>query len=93
MPRKLYIVAYDVRHPTRLAAALRVVKGFASGGQKSAYECWLDEADQNELRAGLGQVLDLRVDSVALIPLALRTPMTALGAALLPSDPDYFYVG
>lgn len=93
MPRKLYIVAYDVRHATRLAAALRVVKGFASGGQKSAYECWLDESDRRQLKSRLSGVLDLSVDSVALIPLAQRTPMTALGAAVLPDDPDYFYVG
>lgn len=93
MPRKLYIVAYDVRHPTRLAAALRVVKGFARGGQKSAYECWLDATDREELETRIGQVLDLNIDSIALIPLALRTPMTALGAAVLPDDPDYFYIG
>lgn len=46
MARKLYIVAYDVRKPSRLSKALRVVRSFASGGQKSAYECWLDAADR-----------------------------------------------
>jgi CRISPR-associated protein Cas2 len=93
MPRKLYIVAYDVREPHRLAAALRVVRGFASGGQKSAYECWLNDNDRSELQDRLSEVLDMDCDSVALIPLALRVPMTALGAAVLPEDPDYFYIG
>lgn len=93
MPRKLYIVAYDVREPHRLIKALRVVRGFASGGQKSAYECWLDEADRKQLKSRLAGVLNLDCDSVALIPLQLRVPMSALGAAVLPDDPDYFYIG
>lgn len=93
MPRILYLVAYDVRDPGRLAAALRVVRGFASGGQKSAYECWLDDADHQELEIRLTDVLDLAADRVALMPLSLRVPMTALGAGVLPDDPAYFYLG
>lgn len=93
MPRKLFIVAYDVRHPKRLAAALRVVKGFASGGQKSAYECWLTDGERVELHSALAGVLDLNVDSVAFFPLELRRPVSTLGAAVEPADPDYFYIG
>jgi len=93
MARKLYIVAYDVRQSSRLAKALRVVKGFASGGQKSAYECWLTEAERKELHSELGRVLDLDVDSVAFFPLELRRPVSALGAAVEPADPAYFYIG
>lgn len=93
MARKLYIVAYDVRKPKRLAAALRVVKGFASGGQKSAYECWLDANERSELHEDLSRVLDLEVDSVAFFPLQLRRPVSTLGAAVAPADPDYFYIG
>lgn len=93
MHRNLYLVAYDVRHPTRLASALRVVKGFASGGQKSAYECWLDQNDRAALLDEISEVLNLHEDSVALIPLAPQTRMTALGTAVLPDDPDYFYIG
>lgn len=93
MPRKLYIVAYDIRQPKRLTAALRIVKEFASGGQKSAYECWLDEADRRELKTRLSEVLDSDQDSLALIPLSMRLPMTGLGAAVLPDDPDYFHIG
>jgi len=93
MARKLYIVAYDDRQPSRLSKALKVVRGFASGGQKSAYECWLDADDRAELENRLATVLDLGEDSVALVPLAARAPMTALGAAVLPEDPAYYYFG
>ncbi len=44
MARTLYLVAYDVRRPSRLRKALRVLKDYASGGQKSAFECYLSAA-------------------------------------------------
>lgn len=93
MQRRLYVVAYDVRHPKRLAAALRVVKGFASGGQKSAYECWLTEHERKALQEGLDRVVDFDRDSVAFFPLELRHPMSALGTAVVPADPDFYYFG
>lgn len=92
MRRKLYLVAYDVRHPRRLAAAVRVVRGFASGGQKSAYECWLTDAEHVELMSALEDVLDLAQDAVASIPLDPRAPVTVFGKAVPPADPEFFYV-
>ncbi|HEX7380896.1 MAG TPA: CRISPR-associated endonuclease Cas2 [Nevskiaceae bacterium] len=92
MPRKLFLVAYDVREPTRLAKALKIVRGFACGGQKSAYECWLDDADHGELSDRLESALDAREDSIAFVPLSLRQPVTALGVAEPPRDPDYYYI-
>jgi len=93
MPRKLYVIAYDVRSPKRLAATLRVVRGFSSGGQKSAYECWLSDAEQVELGLLLARVIDRRVDSIAFLPLETRQPVTALGVAVEPADPAFFYFG
>jgi len=37
--RQLYLAAYDVSCPRRLRKALYVLRGFASGGQKSVFEC------------------------------------------------------
>lgn len=93
MHRKLYIVAYDVRQPYRLSQAVRIVRGFACGGQKSAYECWLHDTERAELEGLLAEALDLTVDSVALIPLSRRVAVTTLGAAVEPADPAYFYIG
>lgn len=93
MNRQLYVVAYDVREPSRLAAALRVVKNFASGGQKSAYECWLSINERAALQNSLSNVLDLDDDSIAFVPLELRVPVSTLGAAIKPVDPTYFYIG
>ena len=40
MSRKLYLVAYDVREPSRLRRALHILKDYAYAGQKSVFECW-----------------------------------------------------
>ena len=40
--RALYIATYDVADPTRLRKVHHVVKRFATGGQKSVFECFLN---------------------------------------------------
>jgi len=93
MRRSLFVAAYDVRAPRRLAKALRIIKGYASGGQKSAYECWLSAVERRALLDEMADVLDMTVDSFALIPLEVRTPVATLGVAVKPTDPDFFYFG
>ncbi|BAU58767.1 hypothetical protein HH1059_20600 [Halorhodospira halochloris] len=93
MARKLFLAAYDVRCPQRLTKSVRVIKGYASGGQKSAYECWLTQAEQEELHLQMANVIDPRVDQFALLPLEPRKPLVTLGAAEEPADPDFFYFG
>ena len=51
--RDLCIAAYDVADPKRLRAVLKRVKAHATGGQKSAYECFLTQAERQELLADL----------------------------------------
>lgn len=48
--RDLYIAAYDISSARRLRAALKLVKGHATGGQKSAYECFLTPAERRRTR-------------------------------------------
>lgn len=43
--RQLHLAAYDVREPSRLAAALQLVRAYATGGQKSVYEIFLTLAE------------------------------------------------
>ena len=33
------LVAYDISHPRRFAQALKTVRAYATGGQKSMHEC------------------------------------------------------
>jgi len=93
LERRLYLAAYDVSDPARLRRALRVVRAFASGGQKSAYECWLTGREYDALHHMAGSVISPRHDSFAVFPLTLRRPLVTLGVAEPPSDPDFLYFG
>lgn len=37
-----YLAAYDVSDPKRLQQALHVLRDYATGGQKSVFECFLE---------------------------------------------------
>lgn len=92
MPRRLYLAAYDVAHPRRIKLSLELVKGYATGGQKSAYECWLTEGEKSALLHDMALVLEEGEDSFLLIGLDPRSPVQTLGQAETPADPDLFYI-
>lgn len=91
--RKFYLVAYDVRDPQRLRAALHVTRCYATGGQKSVHECWLTAAEKGRLTADLCQVLEEDSDALLVIRLDPRQAVITLGRAVAPADPEWFYVG
>ena len=91
--RRLHIVAYDVRCPRRLRRVLRVVKAYATGGQKSVHECWLTPADRIALRAALAAEIDAREDALVILEVDPRRATRTLGVAEPPRDCAYFYVG
>lgn len=91
--RKLYVAAYDVRDDKRLRRALQVMKGYATGGQKSVFECFLTEGERNRLLAAMKQTLDLDVDSLLLVELDPRMEVLTYGIAVPPRDPPFFYAG
>lgn len=90
--RDLYLIAYDVREPDRLRAALHLTRRYATGGQKSVHECWLTEAEKGELIFQLCQVLE-EEDALLVLRLDPRQAVTVLGRAVAPSDPNWFYIG
>ncbi|MEI2772347.1 MAG: CRISPR-associated endonuclease Cas2 [Candidatus Competibacter sp.] len=91
--RDLYLAAYDVTDSDRLQAALHVLKGYASGGQKSVFECFLTARERLALLAEIRGVLDVAEDRFLLLPLPDAEGIRALGIAVRPSDPDFYYVG
>jgi CRISPR-associated protein Cas2 len=90
--RLLYLAAYDVTEPDRLQAALHVLKGYACGGQKSVFECFLTEREREALVGEVRAVLDLTRDRFLLLPLG-HVAVRTLGIAIPPSDPAFYYVG
>jgi CRISPR-associated protein Cas2 len=90
--RDLWIAAYDVRDPRRLRLALRVLKAYSTGGQRSVFECFLTEAERKQLLAEIREVLAPE-DSFLLVMLDPRAPVRTLGIAVPPADPPFFYIG
>ena len=91
--RTLYVAAYDVSSATRLRAALQLVKAYATGRQKSVFECFLTDAERAELLASMAQVIDPDEDRFFLVRLDPRMEVRTLGIAVAPSDPAFFYLG
>ena len=91
--RTLYIAAYDISDDARLRDALKVLKGYASGRQKSVFECFLTPAERKILLSQVRAVIDHIEDRFVLLRLEPRGKYRVLGRAVAPTDPPWFYVG
>lgn len=91
--RNLYLAAYDIADATRLRHALHAVKGYATGGQKSVFECFLSAGERGGLVEEVRGLLDAEEDCFILLRLDPRARVIALGMAVAPDDPPFFYHG
>jgi CRISPR-associated protein Cas2 len=92
MSRRLHLAAYDVSEPSRLRAALRAVRDYATGGQKSAHEVFLSDDERVLLLRVMGEIIDPQTDRFMLLRLDGRLPVRTLGMATVPRDCRYFLV-
>mgnify|MGYP001047286152 CR=1 FL=1 len=81
MPRTLYLVAYDVANPKRLARVGRYFKSFRVAGQKSVPEIWVTPAEFARIRADLRNLMDSEEDRLELVQLDPRMQRRCLGCA------------
>lgn len=81
MPRALYLAAYDVTDPKRLARVGRYFQGYRVAGQKSVPEIWVTPAELQTIRRDLERLLDARADRLQLIALDPRMRPRCLGQA------------
>jgi CRISPR-associated protein Cas2 len=91
--RDLHLACYDVGHPRRLVAALKLARRYATGGQKSVHELFLTAAERDTLVDEMRALLVLTEDRFLLLRLDPRSRLFTLGKAIAPADPDYFYIG
>jgi CRISPR-associated protein Cas2 len=91
--RQLFIAAYDIADPKRLRRALYAVRGYATGGQKSVYECYLTETERGALLDQIGAIIEPLEDRFMLLRLDARCRVRVLGKAVEPQDESFFYVG
>lgn len=66
-----WLVCYDVRDPSRLRRAAKILEGAGQRVQYSVFRCWLDPTAMQKLRWELTQALD-PVDELLMIPLCRR---------------------
>lgn len=91
--RQLYLAAYDIRDDRRRVGALKLLRGYATGGQKSVHEVWLTEAEKRAVLDDMTYLLDDDTDRFFLLRLDPRSRTLVIGRAVVPADPDYFYIG
>jgi CRISPR-associated protein Cas2 len=91
--RQLHLAAYDVAQPSRLRRALNVLRGYATGGQKSVFECFLTDGEKRELIDAMADVIDAEEDRFFVMRLDPRSKVQTLGVAVRPVDPRFFYIG
>ncbi len=91
--RGLYIAAYDVSDPKRLRQVRRVVKDYATGGQKSVFECFLSPKEHANLYSDVCSLMNGGEDRFALLRVEERTQPVLLGIATPAVDPNFYYVG
>lgn len=81
MNRTLYLVAYDICDPRRLARVCRYLTGYKVGGQKSVFEVWLTPAELGRIRNDLEQMMDEQEDRVHILNLDPRMNPRCYGQA------------
>ena len=91
--RHLYIAAYDISSDARLRDALKILKAYASGRQKSVFECFLTPAEHRELLAAVRGVINQIEDRFVMIRLDPRGKIRVRGRGVAPTDPPWFYLG
>ncbi|GIX36643.1 MAG: hypothetical protein KatS3mg126_2422 [Lysobacteraceae bacterium] len=62
--RALFLVAYDIADPRRLARVGRCLAGYRVAGQKSLIEIWVTPAELAALRTRLDSLIDPQEDRV-----------------------------
>lgn len=91
--RQLFLAAYDISCNRRLRKALYVLRAYASGGQKSVFECYLTPNEKEQLLVEIAQVIDPSEDRFILLRLVGAKHVRTLGKAVLPQDGAFYYVG
>lgn len=69
MARRRYLVMYDIRDEGRLRRVHDVVRSFGEAFQYSVFLCDLSERELIQLKWKLGDAMDHRADSVAILDL------------------------
>lgn len=90
--RRLYLCCYDITDSRARRSVLRIVATYSSGGQKSAYECYLSYAERHTLLALTSSYLD-ECDCLVLQPLNPSSDIKTFGIASKPVNVGFLFLG
>ncbi len=93
MSRDFYLAAYDIASGKRLRRARERISAYASGGQKSVFECLLTPAESRHLFLDMSALLRHDCDRFLLLRLDPRARLLTLGRAAPPRFSGCMYVG
>ncbi len=81
MPRTLFLLAYDVRDPSRLRRVHNYLIGYRVDGQKSVFEIWVTAAELRKIQSDLLSLIDPDNDRLHIIALDPRLEPVCVGQA------------
>lgn len=55
--RHFYLFIYDISCPKRQAQVRRILQGYATGTQKSLFECWLTQEESHHISQQIRPIL------------------------------------
>ena len=67
MARNVYVVAYDVADPQRLARAYKTMLGYGDRVQYSVFQCSLSRIELTRLKESLAEFLNYAEDRVLVV--------------------------
>ena len=90
--RLRYLVAYDICDPKRLRNVHKKVEGYAIGGQKSFYECWLTMAELTIFKQQLYELIEITEDKIYIFQIPKDTKPQLFGRAKLQSIQPFLVI-
>lgn len=93
MARQLYLAAYDIADLKRMAHARDRIRAYATGGQKSVFECLLTPGECRLLLEEMRSILDPGEDSFLLFDMDPRAGTRQMGLARAPEAGACLYQG
>jgi CRISPR-associated protein Cas2 len=69
MPRKTYLVCYDICEDKRLRTVFKTMRDFGDHLQYSIFECQFTETDLVRCRHALSEIIDHRQDQILFVDL------------------------
>jgi len=69
MARRRYLIAYDIREPSRLRGVCKVMEEYGDRLQYSVFICDLTKSELIHARAAVERKMDLSADSVVIVDL------------------------